>query len=946
MFMTKRQVKPLNLSGIDPYDPTGSGRGSTHADLGAGTSPQASAPIPPLPTHSLLNTATADVSPPDTDFDQPPLRNRPDPTGRDAKRSPKAAKIKTTAEPKAPATVRPARYAYLVAAVGGLVWAGCFIAFVLGFQHNVAPLFYAPFQAVILAMLTVLPTAFMLVAAFAVRQAAQLAADTRAARQLAEDMTAPALLAAANAGGIMETLRAEIERSADAARGAHDELAGLSRTLTAETDRLTQAAGEAQRTARIIGETLGRERDEVAALVADLHTGVQEISMGVETQTRLVADASDLARSQLQEAEAGLAARAADLSAAGAAASATVRSAGDQLAQNASHLDVAGAALAERLRHLEARLSDQRADLADLLEACNRDQEAIAAQMETRRAQLIESITQARIGAVELDDASGQSADMLSRLVAASAERMRELVQTAHAGQAALADHAAQTQADMQAELAGAVAALGEAAQDAYHVTANHAANARQAAEAHIGVAKDQIEQLGELAFNAGQKANQAFDARINDARKLIERSAELVEEAGANSASRIDASLNGARASLVELIQTLADIDARMDKLPEDARARAHAMRAAVDQGVGDLTAAARRVAEETRSIDAAFQERVKRNYETLSDAVRLMGRVATAAEAPPPAPSAPELKIPAPPALKPPSPAPIASPAAAPLAASQRRSTPDFVPPEVIYEQDKDASAPRLRRGGATEPSLGLNGRHKPATAPQPVFGRASQRETNDEALFAPAVSAAPAAASPAPPPTPSKPAEASARPRLRLTPTEADEALKTVFDPLHARSREAESARANRAEDGSWEHDLDEWTWRDLLSSIKGAPEGEDDLAGQMVGEISALGIDLAAVLPRVRLEQIAASVRTDDPSAVRDSVRRLAPAAIRRLSRRVLTDKTLREQADRYVRRYDTLLRGGAEPDSDTASVLLSSDQGRAYLLLDAAIGDLQ
>jgi hypothetical protein len=68
--------------------------------------------------------------------------------------------------------------------------------------------------------------------------------------------------------------------------------------------------------------------------------------------------------------------------------------------------------------------------------------------------------------------------------------------------------------------------------------------------------------------------------------------------------------------------------------------------------------------------------------------------------------------------------------------------------------------------------------------------------------------------------------------------------------------------------------------------------------------------------------------------------------ISPPFCRRLSRRVLTDKTLREQADRYVRRYDTLLRGGAEPDSDTASVLLSSDQGRAYLLLDAAIGDLQ
>ncbi|MHB8284241.1 MAG: coiled-coil domain-containing protein [Caulobacteraceae bacterium] len=946
--MTKRQVKPLNLSGVDPYDP--SGRGAqlpvAQSSVAASVDEPAVEPAPPA-VQNPPSDEPAGLSLSDFDFDPPPLRARPVVDPRERKRSFKAAEPKPEAKvkqaPKPPAAaLGAARYAYIIAALGGVVWAGCFIAFVLGFQNHVAPLTYMPFQAVILAMLTVLPAAFMLLAAFAVRQAAALAADTRAARQLAEDMSAPALLAAANAGGVMETLRGEIERSAAAARSAHDEMAGLSRTLTAETDRLTQAAGDAQRTARIIGETLGRERDEVAALVADLHTGVQEISMGVETQTRLVADASDLARSQLQEAEAGLAARAADLSAAGASTSALVREAGDQLNQNASHLDAAGAALAERLRHLDLALSEQRKDIADLMQACERDQAALTAQVESRRVLLIEAVTQARLGAAEIDDASGQSADMLSQLVTASAERLRELVQTAHAGQTALADEAAHVQAEMEAGVARAVVALGEAAQDAYAATAGHADHARQAAQDHIGVAKDQIEQLGELAFAAGQRANQAFDARINDARKLIERSAELVEEAGARSAGRIDAGLDAARASLSELTRTLADIDARMDRLPEDARARAQAMRQAVDQGVGDLAAAARRVADETQAIDAAFQERVKRNYETLSDAVRLMGRVATAAEAPPPAaPDSLDLKIPAVPPAKP-TPPPAAPAAIAPSPAP-RRPTQDFIPPEIIYERDSDLTPPRLRPG-ARDPAP-LNGRLKPPGA-QPVFGRANQRDSNDDFLF---VQAPFAGSTPEPEgrtPAPSKAADSAPRPRLRLTPTEADDALKTVFDPLHARGREAEAARTPRADDTRWENDLDEWTWRDLLSSIEEVPAGEDELAEQMVGEISALGIDLDAVLPRVRLEQIAESLRTDDPSAVRDSVRRLAPAAIRRLSRRVLTDKTLREQADRYVRRYDSLLRGAGETDSRSASTLLSSDPGRAYLLLDAAVGDLQ
>jgi hypothetical protein len=46
------------------------------------------------------------------------------------------------------------------------------------------------------------------------------------------------------------------------------------------------------------------------------------------------------------------------------------------------------------------------------------------------------------------------------------------------------------------------------------------------------------------------------------------------------------------------------------------------------------ELMGQARRTAEEAQAIDAAFQDRVRRNFEMLSEAVRLMG---TAASAPP---------------------------------------------------------------------------------------------------------------------------------------------------------------------------------------------------------------------------------------------------------------------------------------------------------------------
>ena len=53
-------------------------------------------------------------------------------------------------------------------------------------------------------------------------------------------------------------------------------------------------------------------------------------------------------------------------------------------------------------------------------------------------------------------------------------------------------------------------------------------------------------------------------------------------------------------------------------------------------------------------------------------------------------------------------------------------------------------------------------------------------------------------------------------------------------------------------------------------------------------------------------------------------------------MRRLSRRVLTDKVLKDQADRYLRRYFDLLQGSIEKDPAVVNTLLGSDPGRAYL----------
>ncbi len=104
---------------------------------------------------------------------------------------------------------------------------------------------------------------------------------------------------------------------------------------------------------------------------------------------------------------------------------------------------------------------------------------------------------------------------------------------------------------------------------------------------------------------------------------------------------------------------------------------------------------------------------------------------------------------------------------------------------------------------------------------------------------------------------------------------------------------------------------------------------------------------LGIDPAARLPRGRIEEIGAVIQTGDLDGARQVVRRLAPAATRRLTRRLFTDDRLKDEAGAYLRRYRGMLDEAVERDSEgfMLATLLASDAGRVFLLLDAAAGDM-
>ena len=840
--------------------------------------------------------------------------------------------IQPVVKPPRAETLGFARYAYAVAVLAALVWAGGLAAFVAGFQTQFGAFDYSPLQWTVIGLLAVLPATFMLLPAFALRQGAKLAAETRRARALADDLAIPAALAADQTGGAMEAMRREIEKATEAARTARGPMLSLRESLSVESKRLSDAAAEAQATGRMLAEILGQERLALGDLTDSMKLQASAAAEALARQARVVADASDLAQAQLDEAQAALTARAADLAVAAGDARHAAHVATEALTSQIERLETTGAAVGERVQSLAEGLGRERGQLDALTESFRANQEDLAVQIETQRAQLSAAATDAREGAAALAAASSDGAEALRTLIATAAEEVRQLAAAAQREQQALDVQAraalglfsgavAEERAAIEAQTRAAIDDLALAAEEARQAAAGHVEAAAEAAQAHADAARmgldlvasdvtARIDSLGEAAFAASQQADQVFESRIGAARRMIEQSAALVQESGDLSARRLEAGMVATRSALSDMDALLTEIDQRMDRLPAQAKNHAASVRAAIEQGLGDLTASARRAAEETQAIDAAFQERVRRNYEILSDAVRMMGRVAGAADvvrapsAPAPPPTAPVIKAAA----------PVIKPAA-------------NGGPHLEADPLREAM-PELRAAVAGDRSL----RVSPAdSGPSARLGPASAEGVRPAALSDPRT------AEPTPHRIDASAAAAGLRPRLKLTPAQAEAA--PIPAPQSPRAPiQVEPADRNAAE---------EWTWKELLSSMD-EPAGDDDaLAERLISEIEALGVDTAALLPRPRIDEIAAALHTGDAGGAREVVRRLAPAAVRRLSRRVLTDKLLRAQADRYVRRYEELLHDSSQRDREgyMTAALLGSDPGRAFLLLDAAVGDL-
>lgn len=763
----------------------------------------------------------------------------------------------------------PAWPIYLVALAVAVLWAAAPIAFAVGYRGGVTPLRDDTFAMVVFGLLAVGPAAFVFAAAYMIRQGQKLGAEARRAKAMAEDMLSPAVTAAARAGDVVLQVREEIVRAGSAADEARETLLALRDALALESDRLLESTDVSIRTTRELATTLGRERSEMGALAHSLDAQAGRVTDSISQQARMVAEATELAETQLRDAEAVLAARAADLAAAAGEASTAARTAGEDLTRHIARLETAGLGVTDQVRAVESGLTEQRTALIALTQTLKADHEGFADQAEAHAAKLAEFISQARLSSVELSDRAMKGGESLRALMADAAEQFRDLAETAKAereefGQSTLqsletvSEAATEQRAMLETQTRAAIDALAAAAEETRAAAASHAEAARQ-----------QVDQLSEAAFSAGQKANQVFEARLSEARALVEQSAEMVDQAGAATAKRLEEGAAAARASLIALQEMMADIDQRAARLPASAQAQIDLVRAAVAEGLEGLTAQALRTAEEAQSIDAAFQERARRNFEMLGEAVRLMGASATL---------------------------PMAPLAAPPVTAASRPARPRPLPNAV---ETPRADAP------AEEGDLELDDIMEPAPAREPV----AAAPVEDPGL----------------------------RPRLKLTPTATDEEFSAIFEA-------AGGTAADPAEPG---HEGESWTWKDLLASIDGADAEGERLQDILGAELTQMGVEPAKLLPKARIDEIAAAVQTGDLDGAREVVKRLAPAATRRIARRLFTDPAIKRQVQVYVRRYQTLVDDAVvrDPEGFLMATLLGDDAGRLYLLLDAAAGDL-
>jgi len=204
--------------------------------------------------------------------------------------------------------------------------------------------------------------------------------------------------------------------------------------------------------------------------------------------------------------------------------------------------------------------------------------------------------------------------------------------------------------------------------------------------------------------------------------------------------------------------------------------------------------------------------------------------------------------------------------------------------------------------------------------------------------------------------PPPSPTRPDpitrplarpdDSPPRPRLKLTPAIETPPAPTPA-PIAAPAPPATPAPLP-ANLGGGEEKPDQWTWKDLLTSLEEDFVEDEQLGPILAQEIHDMKIDTQSLLPRASVEEIAASINAGDYDAALDKVTTLAQNSIRRLTKRLQSDRGLMTKAERFVEMQSNMIVDAASRDREgfLMPTLLSNEQGRAYLLYAAALADTE
>ncbi|MBP2160892.1 MULTISPECIES: tipN [Asticcacaulis] len=761
-----------------------------------------------------------------------------------------------------------------------LLWACGLAAFMVGAQNNSGAFTVEPFRMIVIAFLAVFPVGLIFASAFALRNAAALSRQSARAAALADSMLAPATSAAMQTHELVDQLRTQVDHAVRAVRLAHADITELQAKLKSETDRLHDAANIARATTMSVTRAMEQEREAVARMSEQLAQQANGIIEAVDRQARMVADASDLAQTQLREAEATLAVRATDMMTAANDVSTNARLISEDLDRQTQRLETAGSGVAGQIRSVEEGLSQQRAGLVAAALSLRADQEDFAVHIENQRAQLTEALAITRVATVDLGETSARGVDVLRDIVQSAQEQFRAVLGVAENERTSFETRIHATLSNISVMAADARDDLINETRRSLEQLTTAAGEAKKAADTAAQVAQGRVDRLNESIFEASKKADEVFDSRFAAARRLIEDSAELINQAGDQTAERLDNSFAHTRQTIAEVNEALNELTHSADQLPLMAQDRLHEIRSAVEEGLAAMTAAARKAALETEAVDSAFQDRVRRNYDMLTEAVRLMG----------------------------------------------------------VISGDQPLSSAHL--SAPTPPPVTRD----PRTPPPPMSRAAPQ----------------PPQAMPRPTPTPQPAREQS---RLRLTPLPAETRPAPQPQRQSPQGQKPQGTRANESNG---------WSWRDLLNGMdsngnpardpleipadtgaRSAPQApvdadfDDDLDEVMVGEVSAMGVDAASLLSRTRIDEMITSIMAENNEGARNLVRRIAPAAVRRLNRRLMSDPVLRQHASEFVTAYDQQVNIAlmSKDASRGLQEVLGNDKGRAYLLIDAAIADI-